>query len=516
MSDTHTLLPSVGDRPTHADPTATRPTLLGPGALVVDRYRLGDVIARGGMGVVYRATDLHFDREVAVKTLLAARPSNHPATARLLVEARITGQLQHPGIPPVFEVGTFPQPAPDPPAAYMVMKLIAGRTLADRLAEDAPKWVRPVVPQRAEGWWGNVVRRGRNVRRWGYRLMTRKLDTGPSESDLTAANPPELAHYLGVFEQICQTVGYAHSRGVIHRDLKPGNVMVGAFGEVQVMDWGLAKRIDDTVPETLADGEEPVGGGLTKHGHVLGTPEYMPPEQARGQIDRIDRRADVFALGAILCHLLTGEPPYSGPRAEVLKRCIAADLGPAFDRLDGSWLDRDLIGLTKRCLAVEPADRPPDGKAVADAVAEYRNTLAAKREAAALRGAAEKASKQERSTALWKIGAFAGACLFIGIKIFPRLPERSEPAPPPTPAVQKDLRAELLRGTLRQNAAAGGQRMADLPDEVLVRLLDGRLKSEDVAFLKLLERRAELAEKEKSATEGKAVKGPPAKIPPAE
>src|SRR5262249_49812402 len=131
--------------------------------------------------------------------------------------------------------------------------------------------------------------------------------------------------FLKVFEQVCQAVAYAHAKGVIHRDLKPANIMVGAFGEVQVMDWGLAKVLNaapasaeeqpiqrETVATTVsvvkvARGDS--GGAETQEGDVLGTPAYMPPEQALGEINRLDQRADVFSLGAILCEILTGKPP---------------------------------------------------------------------------------------------------------------------------------------------------------------------------------------------------------------
>ena len=140
--------------------------------------------------------------------------------------------------------------------------------------------------------------------------------------------------FLGIFEQVCQTMAYAHARGVIHRDLKPSNVMVGSFGEVQVMDWGLAKvllqggiadeaaaqPVHETVITTVRSG--PAGSGSeSQAGSVLGTPAYMAPEQARGEVERIDERADVFGLGAILCEILTGRPPFAGStRGEIRAR----------------------------------------------------------------------------------------------------------------------------------------------------------------------------------------------------
>src|SRR5207237_2422817 len=135
--------------------------------------------------------------------------------------------------------------------------------------------------------------------------------------------PQDLPRPLDVFEQVCQTVAFAHSKGIIHRDLKPGNVMVGAFGEVQVMDWGLAKvlasrerqrpeRPAATLPSVVKVSRAERDSAETQEGDVLGTPAYMPPEQALGEISRLDRRCDVFSLGAILCELLTGQPPYAG------------------------------------------------------------------------------------------------------------------------------------------------------------------------------------------------------------
>src|SRR5262249_33992604 len=149
------------------------------------------------------------------------------------------------------------------------------------------------------------------------------------------------APFLAIFEQVCQAVAYAHSKGVLHRDLKPGNVMVGAFGEVQVMDWGLAKVLLASPPEAAA---EPAGSVVaagraadledaTQEGAALGTWAYMAPEQARGEVDRLDQRCDVFGLGAMLCEVLTGRPPYVGTAARVQAQAEVGDLAPARERL---------------------------------------------------------------------------------------------------------------------------------------------------------------------------------------
>ena len=229
-----------------------------------ERYRLGEEIACGGMGVVYRATDAVLGREVAVKVLQEKYAPDSAAALRFADEARITGQLQHPNIPAVHDLGVLPDGRP-----FLAMKLIKGETLEELLKRRADP---------AEG-------RGR---------------------------------FVATFEQVCQAVAYAHAHDVIHRDLKPANVMVGAFAEVQVMDWGLAKvlrvrpgeRADpqETTAPTAVRSLRDSDDLLTQAGSVLGTPAYMAPEQAAGAVSAVDRRSDVFGLGAVLAVVLTGRP----------------------------------------------------------------------------------------------------------------------------------------------------------------------------------------------------------------
>ena len=191
--------------------------------------------------------------------------------------------------------------------------------------------------------------------------------------------------FLSVFEQVCQAMAYAHSRGVIHRDLKPSNVMVGAFGEVQVMDWGLAKVLDrggvadeERAPRagdgasavrTLRCGSE---GPESRVGSVLGTPSYMAPEQARGELDTLDERADVFALGSILCEILTGRPAFAGGSAtDLYRKAERADLSDALARLEACDSDAELVELARSCLAAAPKHRPRDAGAVVARLSAY-------------------------------------------------------------------------------------------------------------------------------------------------
>ena len=287
---------------------------------------------------------------------------------RFVEEAQIAGQLQHPGIVPVYELGRLPDER-----LYIAMKLIRGRTLAELLegradaAEDRPR-------------------------------------------------------YLAIFEQVCQAMAYAHACGVIHRDLKPSNVMVGSFGEVQVMDWGLAKVLDRG---GVADEERSLRGqadaepvrtlrtGSTadesRAGSVLGTPSYMAPEQARGRLDTLDERADVFGLGAILCEILTGLPPYTAPSGnEVYRKAERADLAEALARLDACGAEAELVALAKSCLAAAPRDRPRDAGVVVAALTAHLAGVQERLKAAELaRARAESRAAEERKRRLLVAGLAA-------------------------------------------------------------------------------------------------------------
>ncbi len=317
------------------------------------RLRLGETLGSGGMGDVRRGHDPVLDRDLAVKILQDRHHGQAALARRFLEEARIAAGLQHPGVPPVHDIGALADGRP-----FIAMKLIEGRTLAQLLAE-----------RKSPG--------------------------------------ADLPRFLKIFEQTAQTLAYVHSRGVVHRDLKPHNVMVGAFGEVQVMDWGLAKQLrrDDPrtpVPDDDAEPKrDPAPADATRVGTVIGTPAYMAPEQARGENDLLDERTDVFGLGAILCQILTGTPPFAAS-PEALRSCRLGELSEVFRRIDASDADADLKGLAKRCLAPLAADRPRSGLAVASEITAHLVGVQERlRQAELARARAEESRKRRRlATAL--------------------------------------------------------------------------------------------------------------------
>jgi tetratricopeptide (TPR) repeat protein len=337
-------------------------------------YRVLGVLARGGMGVVLRGHDEELGRDVAIKVLRAGSRDAANARLRFVEEAQVAGQLEHPGIVPIYHLGTDDAGRP-----FFAMKLVEGETLASRLDERT----------------GSHDGRGR---------------------------------FLALLLQVCQTVAYAHARRVIHRDLKPANVMIGAFGEVQVLDWGLAKVLGtpDRVPQ--ADGEARAApetvrtdsGSASVTGTVMGTPRYMPPEQALGEVERLDRRSDVFSLGAILCEILTGEPPFTGEREAAMQAAREAQLEPAFERLERCGADPALIALARRALAPLPADRPADAGELATEIERSLTAVEERAHAAELAAEAARASAQserraKRMTLAFTVSAAVFAVILIGV-----------------------------------------------------------------------------------------------------
>jgi serine/threonine-protein kinase len=335
------------------------------------RYELHGEVARGGMGVVLRARDLRLNRDLAVKVLRADHRVRPELARRFVEEAQIGGQLQHPGVVPVYELGQFADERP-----FFTMKLVQGETLATLLSRRA----------------------------------------GPGD---------DLPRFLKIFEQVCQAVAYAHARRVVHRDLKPANVMVGAFGEVQVMDWGLAKVLDadragpaaphhDEAAQVVETGRAPGSGDDTAAGSVLGTYAYMPPEQARGESAGV--RSDVFGLGAILCEILTGQPPYTGGPEEVRAQAAAGHMVPVLERLGRCGADAELVRLATACLAAPAEDRPANAGAVAEAVTGHLNGVQERlRRAEVERAAAQARAEEERKRRRVAAALAAAVLLLFGL-----------------------------------------------------------------------------------------------------
>jgi serine/threonine-protein kinase len=226
----------------------------GPNFGETERFVEKELLGIGGMSTVVRALDKDLRREVAIKVLAPDLSATESEAERFATEARITGQLEHPYIVPVYEFGNDPRIG-----RFLCMRLVQGETLEDML----------------------------------------------QSAGLARLETDKLADLLQIFVKVCEAVSFAHSRGVIHRDLKPSNVMVSDFGQVYVLDWGVA----------CSAGSPPAGGNEQKDskpdapGSLVGTPSYMAPEQLRGMHDEVDQRTDVFALGATLYQILTGQPP---------------------------------------------------------------------------------------------------------------------------------------------------------------------------------------------------------------
>jgi eukaryotic-like serine/threonine-protein kinase len=281
-------------------------------------------LARGGLGEVFVARDARLNREVALKLILQSQPGEPLGKARFLLEAEITGGLEHPGIVPVYALGESADGRP-----FYAMRLVRGETLKERIRK---------------------FHAGGSIRR--HSLEFRQL--------------------LNHFERVCDVVAYAHNRGVLHRDLKPSNVMLGKFGETLVVDWGLAKPIERTTDTPSAVKDEltlrPSSGSsvqATLHGATIGTPQYMSPEQAMGQLDRMGPASDVYSLGATLYCILTGHPPLADVSdvGEILRRVALGEISSA--RGLKADVPATLESICKKAMAVRPEGRYASALALA-------------------------------------------------------------------------------------------------------------------------------------------------------
>jgi serine/threonine protein kinase/formylglycine-generating enzyme required for sulfatase activity len=325
-------------------------------ALIAGRYLDLGPIGSGGMGEVRRVRDVALNRVLAMKVAHSALLSRPATLARFLEEAQATSQLQHPNIVPVHDLGRLADGR-----LWFTMKEVDGRSLTEVIRE---------VHAASFDRWETV--------------------TLPTAAGASGGTSWSLRRLVSAFLVACQAVAYAHERGVVHRDLKPDHVMLGRHGEVYVLDWGLAKILGQPVSTPPGGAEERVASSraadhATRFGQVAGTPAYMPPEQARGENDRIDQRSDVYALGAVLYEILSGRPPYSGSGASALARVLAGP-PPPVGRITAAptlspWLDADdddppagpplpaeLVAACERAMSRDPVDRFATASELADAV----------------------------------------------------------------------------------------------------------------------------------------------------
>ena len=352
-----------------------------------ERYSFDALLGRGGMGEVWRVSDRHLERDVALKRM-RSRDAKPEALARFLREAQLSGSLEHPNIVPIYDLGVDSEGA-----MFFTMRRLRGRSLAEL------------------------------------------LEAGELGSQLER---------LTIFRKVCDAMAFAHARGVIHRDLKPDNVMVGEYGEVMVLDWGLAKRLDErttgvpTGPPLLmdssslaalaqaaeaslapADGEDSESSTLTHAGALMGTPAFMSPEQALGQTHLVDTRTDIYALGILLYVLLTGERPFRGQVAALLFQISQGQFDPPSARAE---VPRELEAIVLEAMAREPERRYASVAAPNSDIQAYleRRPVSVVRYRAWQR--AQKWAGRNRRTviAAATTGALGLAALFVGGSVYLR------------------------------------------------------------------------------------------------
>ena len=318
-------------RPAIQDPYATRAASVGTATSAGSRFRILRPHRKGGLGEVFVAHDDELHREVALKHIQERHADNPDSRTRFLLEAEITGGLEHPGIVPVYGLGQYGDGRP-----FYAMRFIRGDSLHDAIER--------------------FHRAGGTARDPGTETL-------------------ELRQLLGRFLDVCNAIAYAHSRGILHRDLKPGNVMLGQYGETLVVDWGLAKSLDQAMAATATVNAplKPLSASSsapTQMGQAIGTPQYMSPEQAAGRHDRLGTVSDVYSLGATLYCLLTGRPPFNDPDlGTVLEKVQKGDFLPP--REVNARVPPALEAVCLKAMALQPGDRYRSPRALADDIEHW-------------------------------------------------------------------------------------------------------------------------------------------------
>ncbi len=308
------------------------------------RFRVLRPHARGGLGEVFLAKDIELNREVALKKIQLRFADNESSRLRFLIEAEITGGLEHPGIVPVYGLGRYADGRP-----YYAMRFIKGDSLEEAVDQFFGKSIDAL-----------------------HGSKRREARENPVSVEFTGV---EYRNLLGRFINVCQAIEYAHSRGVLHRDLKPGNIMLGKYGETLVVDWGLAKtrphvEAVNTGDEDLLQPASSSSSEPTMMGVAIGTPSYMPPEQAAGRIDQLAPASDVYSLGATLYYMLTGTSPCKGKNVnEVLQNARSGKFKKP--HVVQPQLPKALEAICLKAMSLASADRYVSPQQIADEVERY-------------------------------------------------------------------------------------------------------------------------------------------------
>jgi serine/threonine-protein kinase len=373
--DVHASLSHVSSTRFDSDSTAT---YLGSPTTPGGRFRILRPHARGGLGVVSVALDEELHREVALKEIQERYAGEELPRLRFLLEAEITGGLEHPGIVPVYGLGHHPDGRP-----FYAMRFVRGESLKEAIAQFHGEPGRVSAGSPAANTRGAhaspLAQPDEPVRVSAGSALARNTRGAHATPLAGGADGSSLAfrRLLTRFLDVCNAIAYAHSRGVLHRDIKPGNILLGPFGETLVVDWGLAKVVGQDAPGDSDAGAEgtlrppsSTGCAATQPGSALGTPAYMSPEQAAGRLDLLGPASDVYSLGATLYAVLTGRAPFDGGDvAEVLPKVERGEF--ARPRAVGASIPNPLEAICLKAMALKPADRYASPRALAEDIEHW-------------------------------------------------------------------------------------------------------------------------------------------------